>query len=429
MTTRVTPRRSCGGFLFDRGGNIALLAALLAPLLLIVGGGALDFASQTSARRAVQEAADAGALAAAFAFVHNEDIETKAGQAAHRAFQSNINLDQLEKGYKRRLRRTGNEFEYSIDAAIKARFLHLAGMPTLSVSARSTAIAPSALGAEYAIIIDTTNSMGFGDTWEVAMDALADTLDHLRLHADPNHFYVTLVPYADRVRVDEDKWIKGAAPSNWNGCVEPREEVHPGFPYALSDRKPNGDKFTASVPGVTGGLASLGAPYPNCPNVAITGPTSDTDEIAEAASRFSKSGTGRLDVGLAWGWRALTHDWSGVWKIPGYPALPKKARKTAIFITDGHTTAYKHEMSKTEDFGWNNGSREGFEHLVHVCDQMKDDEIEIYVFRTNGNPHSETYFKDCASSPLHYRTITSNEDLKDAFATLIDEDGLIRLTK
>ena len=401
----------------------------MVPTLILFAGGALDFANQARVRGAVQEAADAAALAAAFASVHAEDIELKAGQAAHRVFQNNTALNQLNKGFKRKLQKVPGGFEYSIVAEIGTHFLKLGGMRSLEVSASATAVVPSSLGSEIASVVDATNSMGFGNTWSVAMDALEEVLEHLRLHADKNHFYATLIPYQDRVNVGESKWLIGSPPANWNGCFEPREEIKPDYPYALTDAKPMGRKFDASIPGVTGGLASRGAPYPNCPNVAITGPTSDPEKISDAAKIMTRAGTGRFDVGLAWGWRALTHDWSGVWKVPGYPANPKKVRKTAVFITDGHTTAYKWEMSKTEDFGWNNGSIEGFEHLVRICDEMKADSIEIFVFRTNGNPHSEPYFKDCASSASHYRTISSNEDLKDAFMLLIDEDDVIRLSK
>src|SRR5689334_10001775 len=49
----------------NRSGNIALIAAVLSPVLLGVTGGAIDVASFLSHKQQLQNAADAAALAAA----------------------------------------------------------------------------------------------------------------------------------------------------------------------------------------------------------------------------------------------------------------------------------------------------------------------------------------------------------------------------
>ncbi|MEM9169829.1 MAG: vWA domain-containing protein [Pseudomonadota bacterium] len=408
-----------------------MMTALITPLLFAAAGGAIDYTNRARVRSALQEAADAAALAAAYAHVHEQNVAYKAQQAASRTFSAQITDANLVQNLTRNLKRSGTDFTYTVEADVKTGFMDVVGIDKLPVAVSSTARIPTfSRDLEMAIVIDTTNSMGFDNTWDVAMDALADVVDQLRAHVGSDKFNVTLVPYADRVNVDNADWLDGAAPNNWNGCMEPREVSQGEFPYALTDAAPEDpEAFQATIPNVTGGLAARGGGYPKCPNVEITGPTDDPQEIADAAKRFQRNGTGRFDVGLAWGWRALSTEWRGEWGVPDYPADPEDARKIAVFITDGRTTAYKWEMSKTEDWGWNNGSKEGFEHLVNVCTQMKQDGIEIFVFRTPGNSHSEPYFQDCATSANHYRTISNNTDLKNAFGVLIDEDQMMWLVK
>lgn len=71
-------------------GNIALAAALALPALMVVFGGAADFANLIRVRSEVQSAADAAALAAAnqFAVFGSKDTQVKA--AARSAAEANI---------------------------------------------------------------------------------------------------------------------------------------------------------------------------------------------------------------------------------------------------------------------------------------------------------------------------------------------------
>ncbi|NNL90449.1 MAG: hypothetical protein HKP25_15420, partial [Marinicaulis sp.] len=217
----------------------------------------------------------------------------------------------------------------------------------------------------------------------------------------------------------------------WNGCVEPREEVDGAFTWSLDDDRPTSDPFVASIPGVTGGLSAApwGSNPPTCPSVALTGPTDRVQDIIDAASNFTQGGTGRFDVAMAWSWRLLSPRWSGLWGVPAYPAVnTDKARKVVVFVTDGRTEAYTYELSQMRSWGHNEGSEDGFENMVHVCDRMKtDDDIEIFMFRINGNAHAESYMRDCATSADHYEHVNNNAELELAFRSLIVKLDSLRL--
>lgn len=414
-------------FFRDTAGNVATAFAFLLPVMLLAAGSGVDYANRVRVVTAAQKAADAAALTAASLKV-SQASEADIEAAAHRVFHANLNSTKASGlSVNNTLSATSSGYVYTVDGSLSTLFLKGFRVPELSVDVFAHATMPQAIGAEVAIVIDATNSMSSGNTWDLAMDALSNTLGVLQNNSDRSHFYVTLVPYQDRVNVGNASWLNGALPANWNGCYEPREENSPGFPFSLSDDTPGDDPFAASIPGVTGGLSVNGAPFPYCPNVALTGPVSDPVVIGDVAKNITRGGTGRFDVGLAWGWRALSHDWVNQWGIDDYPATPDETKKILVFITDGHTTAYLDEMSQTQDFGWNNGSVEGFNHLVNVCDQAKADGIEIYVFHIKGNPSADQYFRSCASDVTKYRKIETNDDLINAFSLLIANDQYLYL--
>ena len=171
---------------------------------------------------------------------------------------------------------------------------------------------------------------------------------------------------------------------------------------------------------MTGGLATRGGGYPHCPNVAIVPPTNDINELITAANNFSKSGTGRFDVGMAWAWRLLSTNWRGQWSSGGYAAAnATERRQIAIMVTDGRTNAYRYEVDETESWGWNEGSVGGFTNMVAVCDSMKVAGMEIFMIRVDGNEHATDYMKDCATDDDYYLEVTDNADLELAFQDVL----------
>lgn len=70
----------------DRGGNFGIMAALAAPLVLAAGGVAVDLATMMTTKNQMQDAADAGALAAASALVSKTPPTTEKAKDIALAF-------------------------------------------------------------------------------------------------------------------------------------------------------------------------------------------------------------------------------------------------------------------------------------------------------------------------------------------------------
>lgn len=407
-------------YLKDTSGNIAMMFGILSVPLMICTGMAIDISRLQSFDHKLQNATDAAVLHGVQLSVV-DDAELTA--LTRIIFEQNLNYPDVEITYFDAKSGKDGSVNIIAKAQIPAVFPQVVGYPKMQAAGVSDADADSGEDLEMVIAFDTTNSMGFGSTWTTAMGTLNNILTEIEQYTGEDNFYVSLLPYSDRVNVgtENDDWLTAAAPADWNGCVEPREETSHGVDWYLSNEKPVGqDRFEASIVGVTGGLATRGGGYPHCPSVAITGPTNNVSEVIAAANSLSKSGTGRFDVGMAWAWRLMSRKWRT--ELPGLHnsgAADKKRRQIAILVTDGKTEAYTWEVDKQRDWAYNEGSIGGFENMVRVCDDMKADDMEIFMIRVNGNEHASSYMKDCASTDLHYHEISTNGELEIAFKEVL----------
>jgi len=144
--------------------------------------------------------------------------------------------------------------------------------------------------------------------------------------------------------------------------------------------------------------------------------------IVQATKAMTHGGTGRFDSGMVWAWRLLSPKWKGEWGVPNYPADHSDDRKKKlIFVSDGNSEAYSYEMSQESTWGFNKGSMVAFEHLVELCSNIKNDGIEIYMLKIDGNTNADTYFEQCASSPSHFYRVREASDITLAFADIVDE--------
>lgn len=203
------------------------------------------------------------------------------------------------------------------------------------------------------------------------------------------------------------------ATANYRGCTEPRAQLVDGNPHTLTNQKPNQLLFTPSTTGTYG--------YVNaCPNVPITYPTDNISKVKAELKKISPAGTGRFDIGLAWGHRMLSNKWR---KEIGGGKWPNKktVTKVAVFLTDGYSYAYEQEVGPPADprpWGWNNGTPEGFANLANVCQQMKDDNIQLHVIGVNVQSHALTTLKACATDADHYHKVSSVNDVLDAIGEI-----------
>lgn len=408
-------------------GNVALIFGLAALPLTLVIGLAMDWSRTEGSRADLQLAADAAVLAAAAnANLDKDDME----KLADKVFAANSAQFGWLASTRGKLVNKGPKLRYDATANVPTLFGGLVGHGHIPVNVSAEAgMAGGKGGTEVVFMMDTTASMSFGVSWSTTIRAIEDALDDLKKYSDEDEFYVSLVPFSDRVNVGkaQTSWLTTPVPG-WNGCVEPREENYAGNPYELTDKNPGQLKFKPNAPGhyiVPSLFAIYG--WANCPYPVI-GPYHDPDDVADKMSNLHPGGTGRFDVGLAWGWRMLSENWQGYWGESGYPAKTGDRRKIAVFFTDGYTEAYATEVGQSgHPWGWNKGSPKGFENFVRVCKGMKKDGIEVYAIYVKGNHRIVPYMQDCATDADHYFEVRNLTTLNIALDALQPGEGDVRL--
>lgn len=437
---------TCRSFLGNRQASMAVTFGLsIVPALGFVAA-AIDYSRANDARTAMQKGADAAALAAAAAA--RDKVGTPIG-IAHATYEQNVKGIKLT-GRAERLVEADGIYRYEASAYVKGTLGGVVAAQGLAVEVKASATYGNEVArpTELVFVADVTNSMNFGSSWNSMIQAVSDTLERIKGNGENSEFFVTLIPMSDRVRFGgfEPSWSSvNPQPANWRGCWEPREIPDGAFPHALDDTAPTGkNKFTPSVRGsyIPDYIGSKNTPTPGdptCPSTAVVGPTSDIEQIRAGLRSLSPGGTGRFDDGMAWAWRMVSPNWRGHLGVPNYPSKKDDRRKVVILMTDGHTTAYDTEVggaaAKDTSFGWNNGTRKGFENLVHLCGRMKAAGIEIYSFWTGGNTKYEPYAQACASDATHYYARTFDApSFNAAFAkvtggTTSKETSALRLVK
>lgn len=450
MNIKACSRRGEGqqvsSFTDNRNGGVAIIFAVTLSVAVMSIGAAIDFARGLNTQTQLQAAADSAVLAAA----RNVAGTTAELQAvANAVFEANRPKSMDMNVTAANLTVNGNALNYSVTGTLPTILTSVIGHMELNLSASSGAYRKTDK-TEIVIALDTTGSMGFGSSWTDAKAAMASMLVQLDdLSENQTEFYATFFPFADRVNVGMTRaqsWLSVSNPPNsdWGdkpsgsntnkGCLEPRDELIDGNPSALTDKSPDTLGFLPSAK--SHWVSSLAnQSFFVCPQYEVMGPTSDIGAFTTTIEQLPLQGTGRFDVGLAWAYRMLSPNWQGKWGVTGYPAAYGARRKVAIFITDADTEAYRYEASNQTGsgtnsvLGWNQGSTQGFQNMVEVCNRMKNDGIEVHTIYVNGNGHGVPYMKQCATNETsYYHNVLDISELEEALNKIASSVVQVGLT-
>lgn len=430
-------KRQFLNLLGNKTGNVAMIFALLALPVMGAVGFAVDYSRVLRIQSNMQNAADSAALAAVAIKEELNDDQVK--QLVQRFFVANGGTAEVSRKTRVRGRETARDV--IVTAAVNAD-LYL--LPVLTgdkfqkvrVISRARKTDVKLEGVEIALVVDTTHSMDFGTSWRDTSSAINDTLRDIESATDAGDLHITLVPFTDRVNIGTQRtgWLsKTDSLDDWEGCVEVLESAKQKYPYYIELGQPGG-AFLPSVPKYWTGIMEERPKNVDraCPKT-ISGPTTKLSDIRNAMSELgpNNNATGRFDDALVWGWRTVAKEWRGNWNGMGaYPSKDEDVQKIVAFFSDGHTNINKFEMEKQRgEFGNNNGSKTLFSHFVNVCNRMKADGIEVFVFHAIGNAAAEPYFRDCAEE--NYFKVTSNDELEEGLLSLAERgsEGAPRLIK
>ena len=402
----------CRSFGIDRRASIAILFSIAVVPILGIVGLAADAARAYLVQSRLSQAVDSAALAGGYSITEsyvNSDIG--------RYFQGNFPTGYLDSTLEP-LSIDVNDVDGTVEVVAQARvpttFLKVLSIDEVTVSARAL-VNRAVRGMELALVLDVTGSMAGSKI--SALQTAAHSLVGILFGDNEtiDDFWVSLVPFAARVSIAPNSgWMVGP-PSPWNGCGDPRAGA-----MATDDTPPATAQFPEYAPTVTGWRP----PDYGCPETPMLPLTAEKSSIEAAIDALVAFGNTRTDVGMVWGWRALSPRWRGVW--PGDPTLPLDYNtplmdKVAIIMTDGENTPWLTGDPLTQS--------ETNDQLLAECAAMKAEGIKIYTITFQAPATLDPIFQTCATTADMHFTSPTNADLENVFRIIGAELSNLRISE
>ncbi len=199
--------------------------------------------------------------------------------------------------------------------------------------------------------------------------------------------------------------------------------------------------------------APVGLMYPiatnddtSCPtHNTLMGLTDDRDGLLDAIDALQVDGTTSGQIGLAWGWYALSNNWSTFWPGEHDPSVEREnLAKVAVLMTDGaFNTGYCNGVIAQDSDYPSAGNRvqqrincdatngDAFEQAAQLCTNMKAQQIHIYTvgFGFADGSAEDEWMEACASREADAYLASDGEELLNAFQSIATSISLLRLSR
>ena len=444
--------RKCRKFVSSDRGNVAMMFAMLLPVLLTSVGAAVDYSRAVNARSAMQAAIDATALMISkeASTLTAAQITTKA-QAYFNALYNHPEVGSVTftAAY------TGNSgtgASVKIDAAgtMQTEFMKLAGYSSVPLSV-STTTKWGNIRYRVALALDNTGSMSSASKMTELKSAANKLInDFYTMAGSDADVYISIVPFARDVNIGTDKkdetwinwtdwdsnntvkactlpqyttktkcqdkggsWVNVAAPhSNWNGCVMDRDQNYDTINTAPSS-SPIGTKVPAEQ-------------YDACPTqmIGMTSVKASKQTLLDKITAMTPSGATNQGIGMFWAW--MTHATSGPFPTPSKDSN-FVYQDVIILLTDGLNT-----QNRTDGNGYDHSPEVDARQEI-LCTNARAQGIKIFAIQvaTSGEAVS-TVTKTCTNepnNPTYFSYITSASQMTVKFDAIFKELAKLRVAK
>ncbi len=453
----------------EKAGAIAVLFAILIPLLLGIAGMSLDYSQAYLVKQRLAQALDAAALAA----VASSTEEAEITQRVKEFFDLNYPEEKLGFTFEPYVYINGEEVVVYGYARYDTMFLGVLGIDSIDVTA-STTVIREVQGIEVVLVMDNTGSMNWHDNISALRTAASNfvyimygidvdegsaadpsLLDNMATR-EKEYIKIGLVPYAATVNVgpyglgkdldgnyyDEPfvnnpfnlEYTTSSYNYDWKGCVmaqdypndtEDNEGPWDMYRYCLDD---NDDPYcNLRYNYTTGEYYVRYKPNYGCPDAMITPLSTSPTKLKYAIDKMKANGYTHGNYGMVWGYRVLSQAFpfrEGVeWDNPYW-------RKAVVMMTDGVNTVHPYYSAYGPTQDNNLSTYKLNERLADVCENMKSDGILIYTVTFAGgvNESTKDYYRQCATSEDYYYDAPSQEDLITVFEKISRELSNLHIT-
>jgi Flp pilus assembly protein TadG len=194
--------------------------------------------------------------------------------------------------------------------------------------------------------------------------------------------------------------------------------------------------------------AFVGLNYPSsanpCPGIGLVPLTTDADYLNSRIAALQAAGSTAGQIGLAWGWYALSPNWASLFpaSAQGASYSAPETLKIVVLMTDGaFNTGYCNGVisedsnsgagSASERINCDATNGEPFDQARQLCTAMKNSGIIIYTvgFGLSGDATAEDFMRDCASGSDHAYLTGDGDELIAAFNAIAASITQLRITR
>lgn len=438
-------------------GAIAILFALMAPVVVGAAGMALDFSQAYLVQQRLAQALDAAALAGAASSTDATVIEQKIKQF----FEINYPPEKIGATIEPHVVIDGDEVYVSGNAYYNTWFLRVIGIDEIDLVAE-TVVQREVQGIEVVLVMDNTGSMSTNNNIQSLRTAarnfvyilygipVPDGTDYdpaqldSHITRDKRYIKIGLVPYSTSVNVGpyglgQDpngnsygspfvnnplglSYTTNAGSSNWLGCVlannyntDTTDNAGPWDMY----RYCRDDQDRAVCDTDWRGRPRRG-PNNICPRTPLMPLTNNVEGLWRSIDSMNADGYTLGNIGMVWGYRVLSEDFPFT---EGSSWHNEYWRKVIVMMTDGVNTMHQYYTAYGPTQDHNLRPSDLNERFAEVCEHAKADGAIIYTITFAGGVDEDTkdYYRDCATNEDQYHHAPSQEDLVEVFEQISRE--------
>ncbi|PYE24531.1 Flp pilus assembly protein TadG [Rhizobium sp. PP-WC-2G-219] len=408
-----------GRCLEDRGGNIALMAAVALPVVLFGAGVAIDTTNIVLQKNRLQAAVDSGALAAASGLANKHMTVDEARETAH---------DYVVMAMRNT---SSSAIEVGTPAAAEA-LVKQAAADKLLVDNTSVTIEPKTLqtGAKgYDISVKSNlpidlnamtrlvSSNGISLSATGKSEGVSDTKNAL-----------SMVLVLDRS--GSMAWKTDTKDTSTNGCYI-YEEAY--WPYAKWSTPCYVSKIATLKKAVNSLLTQLKTADPTSIYVRTSAISYNDAQDAAGVLAWGTAGTGTyVNTLLAEGGTDSSDAFTSAYRdLSGNTETKAHAQKTGatptkyiVFMTDGENNFYQNRTGDSQATRSDAATK-------FYCDKARDDGIKVFTVAFKAPKRGQDLLQGCATDPTYYFQAEKSEDLVAAFKTIGDKASnlMVRLTQ
>jgi len=450
-------------FLSDPRGDIAMMFGLMAMVMFIMIGTAIDLGRWLHAARVAVSAIDSAVLAAGRMLQVNALDESAALAAAERFYRDNTKeRPQLKSDTIRFVTADGGTAITAEGAAfLETTVLNLAGLkqlPLLKLSGAEFSKAVLAVGGnaeesiEISLMLDVSGSMGSGTKF-ADMKSAAKDLVNIIVYDNQGQYTakVGLVPFSSYVRppLSVLAAVRGPGPfNNQSPSMMNGNTITHRATNCVAERV-GANRYTDVAPAAGNYVLPSYWNSATCEMAASSEIVPLSNNRATLLSKIdglTMSGSTAGHLGTAWAWYLLSPNWAPVMPAgSGAGAYGnEKLKKIAILMTDGeYNTQYcssgQHRGVRDKNSYGTSAQRgnctapngKSADQAVALCAGMKAKGITVYTigFDLGGNATAINTLSSCATDPTKFYNAATGEQLKQAFRDIAVKVSTLYLSK